>query len=77
MTISEILAAAGALIAFHGAIVIPLTFAVWRLGTKVERHALIIEREVIPTVVEIKRRVESIEARTHKLELDRLRAVGA
>jgi hypothetical protein len=77
VTISELLAAAGALIAFHGAIVIPLTFAVWRLGTKVERHALIIEREVIPTVSEIKNRVESIEQRTHKLELTAMRAMGA
>lgn len=73
MTINEILAAIGALIAFHGAIVLPLTFAVWRLGTKVEKHAMMIEREVLPSIEQMKSKLDDHARHLARIDLERAR----
>lgn len=73
MTMSEVIAAVGVLIAFHGAVVIPLTFAVWRLGTKVEKHAMMIEREVLPSIEQMKSKLDDHARHLARIDLERAR----
>ena len=52
MHVNELAAIVGAAAAFQAAFITPVAVAIWRLGSKVERHAVTLEQVIIPRLAE-------------------------